>query len=134
MNTSDEVKVGYNDGLKVSQLNTFDVFTRNSNKTVQSSRMGNLTEVLRKNSPVHAQQSLIDLCKQFSDVFHFENDQPTVNNFYTQHLNLKDAEPVYTRNYRLRQTHRAEINNQVKKLLEDNLIELSLSYLTITLH
>lgn len=70
---------------------------------------------------------ILPLCLEFDDIFHLDGDKPTTNNFYTQKLNLRDNEPVYVKNYRLPQSQKSEIRNQVKKLLDDDLIELSTS-------
>lgn len=67
------------------------------------------------------------LCSEYSDVFALKTDKMSVNNFYTQKLRITDHEPVCIKNYRLPQAHKEEINKQVKKLLEDDLIEPSCS-------
>lgn len=51
----------------------------------------------------------------------------TTNKFYTQKLRTKTDDPVYVRNYRLPKTQKDEIDRQVSKLLEDDLIEPSTS-------
>lgn len=56
-----------------------------------------------------------------------EEDQMTVNNFYSQKLKLKAEEPVYIKNYRLQLSHKKEIDNQVNNLLKNNLIEPSMA-------
>lgn len=131
LNTSDDMKIINNRKLTASSLNAYDIFTSKngspSPKPIKSERHVKLTEILQQQSNSHTQQPLLDLCLEFSDIFHLEDDQPTVNNFYTQHLKLKDQEPVYTRNYRLPQAQKVEVANQVQKLLRDGLIELSVS-------
>lgn len=128
LNTSDQIKMINNENLQISKLDQFDIYVTNGSASKgKSSRNDKLAEIIRKRTPEHVHESLISLCMEYSDIFHMEDDRATVNNFYTQHLNLKDNEPVYTRNYRLPQAHREEISNQVKKLLKDNLIELSVS-------
>lgn len=128
LNTSDETRTIHNNRLRISNIDSFDIYANfNESKQKKGRRNDKLANIIRKNTPNFAHESLIPLCMEYSDVFHVENDTPTVNNFYTQQLTLKDAEPVYTRNYRLPQAQRAEIASQVKKLLRENLIELSIS-------
>lgn len=104
-------------------MDAFDIYTNYDNSNnVKNERDEKLANIIQKNTPDFAHKSLILLCMEFSEIFHVEDDTPTVNNFYTQHLNLKDAELVYTRNYRLPQTQREEISSQVKNLLKNNLI------------
>lgn len=59
--------------------------------------------------------------------FALPTDKMTVNNFYVQNFRTKDTEPVYVKNYRLPQKQKEEINNQVNKLLANDLIEPSMS-------
>lgn len=75
----------------------------------------------------YAKKGLLELCGQYSDVFALNTDKMTINNFYSQKLRIKDNAPVYVKNYRLPQSHREEINKQVKKLIDDELIEPSFS-------
>lgn len=70
---------------------------------------------------------LLPLCLEYSDIFYLENDKLSVNNFYQQNLKVIDDEPVFTKNYRLPHTQRAEIRDQVQKLLANELIEMSTS-------
>lgn len=56
-------------------------------------------KTLSENMPDYAPQSLIQLCKDYSDIFALPEDKHSVNNFYTQHLNLSDTSPVYIKNY-----------------------------------
>ncbi|RYE21295.1 MAG: hypothetical protein EOP45_09770 [Sphingobacteriaceae bacterium] len=76
-----------------------------------------------KRIPLHTKEKLMNLCLEFSDIFHVGNDKSSVNNFYTQTLTVEDNTPVYTKNYRLPQTQKAEIDRQVKELLSNDLIE-----------
>lgn len=51
----------------------------------------------------------------------------TVNNFYTQKLNLTDHNSVYVKNYRLPYAQRSEIDSQVDGMLKAGVIERSKS-------
>lgn len=63
----------------------------------------------------------------YADVFALPNDRMTVNNFYEQKLRTRDEQPIYIKNYRHPQTQKEEINKQVSKLLDNKLIEPSVS-------
>lgn len=92
-------------------------------------RTNKIIEILSQNFPkeTNVRSKLTDICSEYADIFAIETDQMTVNNFYKQDLNINDKEPVYTRNYRTPHTQKQEINRQVKKLLENDLIENSSS-------
>lgn len=69
----------------------------------------------------------MNLCKEYTDIFTLEDDKMTTNNFYEQKIRITDDHPIYTKNYRLAHGQKEEINKQVNKLLDNNLIEPSLS-------
>ena len=56
-----------------------------------------------------------------------ESETITTNNFYEQKLKVKDNQPVYIKNYRIPHTHKEEIERQVKKLIDDGIVEPSCS-------
>lgn len=86
-----------------------------------------MTNIIKSKIPQHAPTELLQLCREFSDVFYLEGDKLSVNNFYTQRLHLKDETPVFIKNYRLPQTQKEIIKSTVNELLENDLIELSQS-------
>lgn len=72
-------------------------------------------------------QKLLNLCGRFNDIFALEGDSLSSNNFYKQNINLSDHVPVYIKNYRSPEIHQQEIDTQVDKLLNDNIIQASVS-------
>lgn len=128
LNTNDKIAVfdQNEDHLRIQSLQEYEVVTPNENKRGKSNgRIDELISIIQNNCPSHAHAKFLPLCEEFDDVFYLENDTLTVNNFYQQKLNLKDNEPVYTRNYRLPYAHKEEIARQVEKLSRDQLIEAS---------
>lgn len=101
-------------------LNQFNVFVN------AKSRIAKLKDYI-KNTPEYARDELIELCAKYAHVFALPNDQLTVNNFYQQKLKMKSENSVYIKNYRLPKTQKDEIDNQVRKLLDNDLIEPSIS-------
>jgi len=91
-------------------LNSFDVLSQ-----------------LAKNFPPQFNEQLTALCTQYSDVFGLETESITTNNFYKQKLRLVDDEPVYIKNYRNPHSQQDEIQKQVKKLINDEIVEPSVS-------
>lgn len=126
LNTGNETKIIKINDVKHEPLSDYHVYSidpiRSSNQ-----RLIDLMNIIKENSPETVFDDLSKLCSSYSDVFALESDKMTVNNFYTQHLRLLDDKPVYAKNYRLPQTQKAEIDRQVKKLLENDLIEPSQS-------
>lgn len=75
----------------------------------------------------NAKQSILNICKQYSDIFHLPGDALTVNNFYKENLICKDEKPVYIKNYRLPHAQLQEIQSQVKDLIDKDIVENAVS-------
>lgn len=95
--------------------------------TRKNIRQDELSKILSERIPTHALSKLLPLCLEYSDIFYMEGDKSSVNNFYVQKLKLNDTSPVYVKQYRLPQSQKMEIRNQVDKLLSKDLIEMSTS-------
>lgn len=74
-----------------------------------------------------SKKELISILKKYQSIFHIDDEDLTTNNFYRQTIDLHDKNPVYIKNYRLPHAQTTEINSQVQKLLESNIIEPSIS-------
>lgn len=126
MNTHNETKtisniISNTENLSNYYVYTFDTTTNSENRTEQ------LAKIIKQNSPEHIQPELLNLCTKYSDIFSLESDKLTQNNFYKQKLRLTDNVPIYTKNYRLPQSQKSEIDKHVKKLIDNDLIEPSMS-------
>jgi len=74
------------------------------------------------------QESLLNLCRNFSDIFHLEGDKLTcTDEVYHEIITSAAAQPINERPYRLPFKHKQEIDKQVQKLEEDNIITPSKS-------
>lgn len=70
------------------------------------------------------QISIENICAKFPDVFHLPGDRITVTKLYQQTISLKPGStPVYVKPYRLPHAQKKELDVQVNKLLQDNIIE-----------
>lgn len=68
------------------------------------------------------------ICAKFSDIFHLEGDKLSTCNIYEQSIVLKpNTVPVYKKQYRLPKSQKGEIQKQIKKMLEDDIIEETMS-------
>ena len=127
INTTPEmIKISKTFDRTYEPLENFDVFT--FNKIDSQNRQERLRAELKLDGvPNEAKPSLTSLCSKFSDIFALQDDNLTCNNFYKQEILLNDQTPVYTKNYRIPEVHRKEINENVEKLLNDNIIRPSVS-------
>lgn len=78
--------------------------------------------------PGYVGKDLEELCVKYADIFALEGDNLETNNFYNQTIELSDNVPVYIKNYRSPESQRDEINIQVNKMLDDGIIEPSVSH------
>jgi hypothetical protein len=113
--------------LKFENLDNYEynIFRIKNESFVRTTRLINQLNI--NDCPPSAERDLIYLCKEFSDVFALNSDKLTHNNFYQQTLRTTDNNPVYIKNYRIPQAQKAEINSQVEKMLENDIIESSIS-------
>lgn len=127
LNVTDKPVVIPSDKIEHENLSDYYVFTTEETK-VNAIRTKKLIELIKEKTPKHAEDSLMNLITEYNDIFALDSDRMSINNFYEQKLRLKDDTPVFSKNYRLPETQRQEINAQVEKLLKNDLIENSVSH------
>lgn len=124
LNTNSEPKMIKNMIKTDENLNNFHIYKieRTNNGSLRENRF---RQLLSKRSFRHAKREIFELCLEYTDIFAMAEDKMSANNFYEQKLRLKDFEPVYVKNYRLSPSQKQEINSEVQKLLDNDLIEHS---------
>ena len=70
-------------------------------------------------------REIIKICKEFIDIFYNENVPLTFTNKIRHKIRTTDQVPIYTKSYRYPFIHRQEVENQIKKMLDQNIIEPS---------
>lgn len=86
-----------------------------------------ILKTLKKNFPIKYAQRLESLCREYIDIFGIASSKVGVNNFYEQSIRLKNYDPVFIKNYRTPYSDKSEIDRQVQKMLDDDIIESSIS-------
>ena len=76
---------------------------------------------------VEERANLESLCAQYSDVFYIEGEPLTFTNQIKHSIKTTDEAPVYTKSYRYPFVHREEVQSQITKMLEQNIIRPSSS-------
>lgn len=127
LNTHNDVKLINTETIKTTPTSDFHILQIQKDDPHTTNRLNKLQNTLKKKIPEFIRSKVLDLCMSFSDIFHVEGDKSSTNNFYEQKLIMTDFEPVFTRQYKNPHAHKAEINRQVKILLDNELIELSTS-------
>jgi len=126
VNTTNQNILLENFQIQTESLHNYHIVSTNLTSDTAERRDLILSKIA-ENCPLRAREKLIKLCSQFTDVFAIESDKVTYNNFYKQKLRLKDNSPVYIKNYRTPHQNKPEIDAQIKKMIEDDIIEPSVS-------
>jgi len=68
------------------------------------------------------------ICEDFCDIFHLEDDKLTYTTAVAHEIATKvDSAPVNVRPYRLPEKHKKEVNSQITRMLDDDIIRPSSS-------
>ncbi|KAI5752219.1 hypothetical protein M8J77_014983 [Diaphorina citri] len=65
------------------------------------------------------------IINQYSDVFHTEGQPLTFANEVKHVINTTDEVPIHAKSYRYPEVHKAEVQRQIQKMLDDNIIRPS---------
>ena len=135
LNALEETAIVRNLKVETVPLKNYDIYKANGNKADQDEeRFGKLLKELNMENGNNSERSeLLEILREYQSIFHLEGERLTTNNFYSQTIHLNDTSPVYMKNYRLPHTHTGEINNQVKGLLKQGIVEPSLGPYNATL-
>lgn len=68
---------------------------------------------------------ILKLCKEYSDIFYYEDCPLTFTNAIKHSIKTTDEIPVYTKSYRYPFVHKAEVKSQIDKMLQQKIIQPS---------
>lgn len=68
-----------------------------------------------------------NLCLEFRDIFYCENIPLTFTNQIRHKINLTNENPIFTKSYRYPEIHKAEVKEQISKMLKQGIIQNSTS-------
>lgn len=121
LNVNDDPQCIDVEEIQFSPLSNFSICSdRNNKRTILLKDNLNLENV----SETIVNQ-LVDLCKEFSDIFHLPGDKLSCNNFYEQEIVPIDETPVFRKNFQIPHAQKQEVDSQVKEMLENDVIEHS---------
>lgn len=106
-----------------------NVITTNEATLGDGSRIHKLNQEVRtEHLNKEERDSLMNICRQFSDIFHLEGDKLSCTNAVYHEINVNPStQPINERPYRLPFRHKQEIDKQIQNLLEENIIAPSRS-------
>lgn len=129
LNTREEkVTLSWYEPISLPACDYF-VFTYSRTKTNQPSRVDRvLKEINMDNMNSEEKLEIKSICTKFNDIFHLDGDNLTFTSIAKAQINLKSGTiPKYKKPYRLPHAQKQEIKDQVKKMVDDNIAEPSMS-------
>lgn len=101
-------------------------FERNTKNAV---RVKNVFKQLKLNHLNEEERTAIEnVCAKYADIFYLSGDSLQTTDVYSHTISLKPhTSPIFTKPYRLPYSQKAEINNQINKMLNEGIIEPSKS-------
>ncbi|CAK1579237.1 unnamed protein product [Parnassius mnemosyne] len=66
--------------------------------------------------------ALLDICSNYSDIFHLPDDQLTCTTAIEHKIKTNTDVPIQTKSYRFPECHKKEVEKQISKMLDQNII------------
>uniref|UniRef100_A0A2H8THY5 RNA-directed DNA polymerase n=1 Tax=Melanaphis sacchari TaxID=742174 RepID=A0A2H8THY5_9HEMI len=129
LNISEELKnVNMSDLNKILYDSEYEIYTVESTNN-HNERIEQLRKIIRTDHmDENERKTIYEICERYNSIFHMEGDILTFTNAGTHVIRLKqDQPPIYRRPYRLPHAQQDEINAQIKKLEDNDIIESSRS-------
>lgn len=86
-----------------------------------------LDQVRRSHLNPQESKALMNCLSKYTDIFHLEGEYLTHTNVIKHSINTGDAAPIHVKSYRFPEIHKDEVEKQVKKMLDQNIIRPSMS-------
>lgn len=136
LNTTDSPVVVKNYAVRLNEID-FQEFTKSYSESsesvfnVSSSPSDRVKRVLDLIRHSHLndeeKKSLFECCSQYSDIFHLEGDPLSHTTAIKHSIPTGDTSPINVKSYRLPECHKNEVDTQIKKMLDQNIIRPSTS-------
>lgn len=124
INTRDSDVCIYNFRPETQDLKGYDecVFEKDEKKPERIRKL--LSQLNFEHLNAEERESLENICAKYCDVFYLDGDKLSVSNICKAEIKLKsDATPVYVKPYRFPHFQKKELEKQVRKMLDENIIE-----------
>lgn len=125
-NTTQKLTLDFSKPINVEKFNHKDMQQIILNNFDDSEKQNLDLSKLRVNHlNSEERHSILKICKEFSDIFYNEHQPLTFTSKIKHRIKTSDEVPVYTKSYRYPFIHRKEVTEQMKKMLEQNIIRPS---------
>lgn len=123
-----EIKIKLEELNHISENNEYYNIRKISQNNFRPERLQQITQLLRiDHLNEEEKQTLIDICHEYNHIFHVKGDTLTHTNAIEHEIPTSSQTPINTKSYRYPQVYKEEVDRQIKKMLEDDIIEPSSS-------
>lgn len=117
--------------LNINEVNFIEKMDTDDNIQLSKSQENLLKANLKNLRLEHCNQeerkAIRDLCLEFRDIFYCDKIPLTFTNQIQHKIKLTNESPIYTKSYRYPQIHKNEVRSQIKKMLDQGIIQDSVS-------
>ena len=126
-NTTSPVSLDLSAPILVEKFNKNDLKEINLNNLENfSNSKFQIENLIRTNHMnIEEKNKITKLCKEFSDIFYNENTALSFTNKIKHQIKTTDETPIYTKSYRYPYIHKKEVESQINKMLDQNIIRPS---------
>lgn len=117
--------------ISFEKLNNYKILSikniNNNNEKINDKKLQYIKNIIKSQDNIlpEAIDKLTGLCEKFQDIFYYDQEKLTVNNFYQAEIKLTDNIPVYTRQHRIPFAQKPELDRQIDNLIKDGIVEES---------
>lgn len=123
--SSEPCKIKLDQHLLTPEMNNFETSTPDDTKHQPASSLYEQLRISHLDSDERSK--LLKLINKYEDVFFIEGDKLTFTSAIKHAIKTNDDLPVHAKSYRYPFCHRKEVQNQISKMLEQGIIQHSIS-------
>lgn len=123
--TEIEKKLDVSIPIEAESFDEYEPQVPNYNRINFEKYQFNLSKIRTDHMNPEEKDSIINLLREYSDIFHIEGKQLTFTSKIKHHIRTTDEIPIHTKSYRYPQIHRAEVAKQINDMLAQNIIRPS---------
>lgn len=120
-----ETDCNFSERITVDPLFQYDI--QNPNNPSQKIELDFSQLIRTAHMNPEEKQTILDICKTFKDIMYFEDSKLTFTNKVKHHIRTTNEDPIYTKSYRHPYVLKQEIQKQIEKLLNNDIIRPSIS-------
>ena len=128
LNTTEKpININSNLNIKLNEIPSHNIKLINNCNNVTERTEHVLNSLRTSHLNYEENKELLNLCSQYSDIFHLPDDKLSCTNALNHQIKTNSNIPINTKSYRFPQCHKEEVNKQINKMLDQDIIQHSIS-------